>query len=452
MAACLAVSFLAGANEDYSGRVEVVYWHKWGGYWTSVIEEICGWFNDSQDEIVVKPLLVHGQRAKTKFLASIVGNEPPDLMTEWDPVLPHYAANDVLYPLDDLMAETPGEREALLEYIYPVVRRMSSYNGILYALPFSMNTFCIFYSKEAFAEAGVEKVPETIAELEEAMDKLFVFDRRGYIERSGFELGAWQARMIFPAFGGRFYDEETGRFTCDYPRNVAALEWMCRIARKYGMKQLQTFNQLSTSYLQGASDPFVARRIAMRPYGQWGVWQIQRAEKDGLPKLDYGVFSVPAPPVGFRNSTHVNGNFCVIPRNARHPREAWHFMKWLAGFGDEATGARVAVRGGWAPASPNVVDEPEYEEFLKENPTFRDFVDLMDSPHVWILPQVPVQSYFGSRLDAAVDYALWGVKTPRKALEDLNREMERESRRTRLDIDARRKAREAREAKKLAAG
>jgi len=44
------------------------------------------------------------------------------------------------------------------------------------------------------------------------------------------------------------------------------------------------------------------------------------------------------------------------------------------------------------------------------------------------------------------------VKTPRKALEDLNREMERESRRTRLDIDARRKAREAREAKKLAAG
>lgn len=423
-------------------RVEVVYWHKWTGYWKDMVDEICGWFNESQDRITVRPLVVPGAGAKTKFLAAVVGGDPPDLMSEWDPVIPQYAADGLLMPLDDLMALTPGEAARVHDFLYPVVREMATYEGRLYALATSMNTFRVFYNVGAFEEAGITQTPQTLAELESAIDKLFRYDDHGYIARAGFEIGPWQAYMIFPAFGGSFYDDERKRFTCASPPNVAALEWMCKMGRRYGIKQLRTFDLANLSYLAGANDPFASGRVAMRLNGQWNVDIFERAMAEGLPRFRYDSFPMPPAPGGPRNTTFVNGNFNIIPVNARHPREAWEFMKWWTGVTDPHAAARVMVRGGWVPASPQVVDSPIYQRYLDEKPAVRPFVEMLASPGAVAMPVVPIQSYFNTRFFAAVDYAMWGVKTPEEALRDLDTELERELKRVMADRKARADRRE----------
>jgi multiple sugar transport system substrate-binding protein len=431
---------MAAPAQDVPDQIELVFWHKWTGVWKGMIDELCARYSDTHEGVVVKPLVVPGNRAKTKFMAAVVGGDPPDVMAEWDPVIPNFAASGLLYPLDKLMADTPGEREKVHAFLYPIVRKMATYDGTLYALPTSMNTFRVFYNKDVFEEVGLEKTPTTLVELQDAIDKVFKYDDRGFFLRSGFELGSWQANMIFPAFGGKFYDEENKRFICDNPQNVAALEWMCKMGDRYGVKQLRTFDLANRSELYGASDPFVSTRTGMRLFGQWATDIIERAFAEGLPSFEYDTFPMPPPPDGKPNATYVNGNFNIIPINSRHPKEAWEFMKWWTGITDPAIGAGTMVTGGWVPVGRSIVAQPAYQAWLKKNPVVGPFVEMMDSPNAWTLPSVPVQDYFARRFISTVDYAMWGLQTPREALEKMNRDMERELKRYFKDMDARKAA------------
>lgn len=432
------------ARGEGEERIEVIHWHMWTGYWKDMVDDICGWFNDSQDRITVKPLVVPGASAKAKFLGAVVGGDPPDLLSWWGGGIPYWAASGVIMPLDGLMARNPGEKERLHAFLYPTVREMATYEGKLYALATSMNTFRVFYNVDHFEEAGIKTVPTTIPELEDAIDRLFRFDARGYVERGGFELASWHALMIIPAFGGRYYDDEAKRFICGNPQNLAALEWMCKISNRYGVKQLRTFDLANQSYLSGANDPFASGRMSMRLFGQWSVDIFERAMAEGLPKFRYDSFPMPPGPDGPRDSTYVNGNFNVIPANARHPEAAWEFMKFWTGLTDPDVGARIMVRGGWVPTSQAVVDSPVYQKYLEERPAVRPFVKMLGSPHGMTDPVAPIQAYFQRRLFAAVDYAMWGVKTPEEALRDLDVELERELTRVMQDLEAR-KARAAEE-------
>ena len=86
---------------------------------------------------------------------------------------------------------------------------------------------------------------------------------------------------------------------------------------------------------------------------------------------------------------------------------------------------------------------PGYQQYLDEKPAMRPFVELLRSPNAIPLPAVPIQIYFNSRFSTAVDYAMWGVKTPEQALRDLDRELEHELKWVLHDLCAQRERRQA---------
>lgn len=423
--AALLVAALAGSGTSSpvpDDRRRVVFWHFWTARYKRVVDEIAQRFNESQTEHFVEPVAVVGSNLETKFFLAVAGGSPPDVMNQDDQVVPDWAHRGVLTPLDTLLGQE--ETEEVQQWLYPVARKIGTYEGRLYALANGLDIRALFYHRDLFQEVGLNPAtpPQTLEELDAAAETVLPPETVGAIRRAGYlpdhrRLWIWGA-----LFGGRFYDPETDRVTANDPRIVAALDWMVSYSRKYGVDRVAAFHA-GNRQMTGTPFPFLYGRFAMQMGGQWRVGEMEEAARaglgDGEKPLDYGVVPLPAPAAGVPNAGWVNGNFFVIPRGAQNPEGAWAFMKFWSGFdGHAGEAAQICTEGGWIPVSPEVAGHPRFQQYLDEHPTFRPFVKLAASPHLQTTPSIPVQAYFFDRVNRAAQEAMYLEKTPQQALDE----------------------------------
>jgi ABC-type glycerol-3-phosphate transport system substrate-binding protein len=82
--------------------------------------------------------------------------------------------------------------------------------------------------------------------------------------------------------------------------------------------------------------------------------------------------------------------------------------------------------GGWIPLSPDVAHSPTYEAYVKQNPRFQTFIDILDGPNVHAYPPVAYLGFLIDELQRAEDAALRGSKTPKEALDQLQKNVQKE--------------------------
>ena len=73
-------------------------------------------------------------------------------------------------------------------------------------------------------------------------------------------------------------------------------------------------------------DPFMSGKIAIIFDGVWRYNFIQQF----APGLNYGVAGWPEAQPGIDDFTIADADMLVIPRGAKHPREAWEFLKYVS--------------------------------------------------------------------------------------------------------------------------
>lgn len=415
----LLAGFLVGLNAfsqpeeivEKTEREKIVFWHFWGGEERKVVQEIVRRFHESQDRYWVEEIPVPGQNLDMKFYMALAGGDFPDLVNQDDQVVAQWAHSGVILPLRKLVADE-NEYRQLEKWLLPTAKKIGSYQGKLYALCNALDIRALIFRNDVL---NGRDPPQTIDEFDaiakrshdDSQSILFLPDDR--------RLWAWGV-----AFGGSFYDETTGEVTVNHPRIVEALKWMVSYTRLHGLENIRAFR--STNRETGASSMILDGRYGMMMDGQWRIPELDRSK----PPLDYGVVPLPFPKGGKPNAGWVNGNFFVVPRGCRNPLGAWEFMKFWSGFGgNERHAAITATSGGWIPASRKVVVEPAFQDFLEQHPKFRIFVELADSPDQIPTPPVPIQSYFFERLNRAAEEALSLSKTPKQALDDTNKDIQR---------------------------
>lgn len=437
----LAGFLLAFASEErertpVESRLEVVFWHFWGGRDLAVVEDVVRRFNASQDEYRVRSVAMPGANLDLKLFLAIAGGDPPDVVNHDDPVVADWAHRGALTPLDELAPAVEIER--LSAWLYPAARRIGSYNDRQYALVNGLDIRALYYNKTALNEAGLselaEEGPQSIADLDRIATTIAPPGSER-LERVGFlpdprRLWAWGA-----VFGGRFADlgaataEE--RITADDPRVLEALAWMEGYAERYGPDRVAAFRS-GDQALTGASFPMLAdRRYAVMMDGQWRVRDLAAAAEDAADRGEaideFGVCPLPPPPGGVERAGWVNGNFFLVPRGAKNPAGAWAFMKFWTGFdGTEPEAATTAAAGGWIPASKRVVDEPAFQAFLSNRPLFKPFVALAASEHQQPTPALPISaSYYREVVSAAQDVLYRGANPAERLSQAANRSRDR---------------------------
>jgi sorbitol/mannitol transport system substrate-binding protein len=115
-----------------------------------------------------EPIDFGGQVQKTT--ATLAGDSGTyDIVETYSYVVPQYASQEKLVPLDDLVARF--DQEYRLSEINADMREALSYDGKLYGLPMQAQMYVMAYRKDVFDALGLQP-PTTFAELREVAAKI----------------------------------------------------------------------------------------------------------------------------------------------------------------------------------------------------------------------------------------------------------------------------------------
>ncbi len=313
-----------GAVDVPPERVIVRYWEKWTGSEEVPIRRIVDDFNrtvGARRGIWVE--LVSVSNVAQRTLIATAGGDPPDIAGLYDWIVPQYAELGALEPLD-----APAREAGIpLDALKPIWLKICRYRGTLYALPSTPYTVALYYNRRLFRKAGLDpdRPPRTIAELDAFAERLTRRDASGRIVQLGFStapsmLGWWP--WIWPKFfGATLWDGRHCRI--DTPQIAAALTWIRQRRRRIGLEALRDF-EAAAGVIEGAQNPFLSGRLAMVFQGPW----LARWAAIYTPQLDYAVAPFPSAVPG-RRFAFASSDVFVIPRGARHPREAMVFLSYL---------------------------------------------------------------------------------------------------------------------------
>ncbi len=418
---------------EYPDREEVVFWHFWGGRDRPIVQRVVQQFNASQDQYVVRAIAMPGTNLDLKFFLSVAGNDAPDLLNHDDPVVADWAHRGVLTPISELATEAQLQR--LQTWLFPAARKLGTYQGKLYALCNGLDIRALYCNQTLLEEYGLN-LPKSLSDLDRIAETIAPTEAGSHRKRMGYlpdprRLWSWGI-----AFGGNFADlEEAGaqdKITADAPEIVAALSWMASYSRRYGPSQVAAFRS-GEQALTGTKFPLLAnRRYAVVMDGQWRVRDIAEAyeahpnqpqpagQKTEIGAGDrFAVVPLPAPSGGRSDAGWVNGNFFVVPSQARCKKGAWEFMQFWTGFANsESLAAEACAAGGWIPVSQSVVNEKVYQAAIVKQPLLGEFVRLARSTSQVPVPALPVASLYYQEVIRAAQEVMYRGEDPARALQN----------------------------------
>lgn len=419
-----AALVLSGCSRDSgeaeAGRTVISMWHPWGGTQSEAIAEVVKEFEAAHPEIKVRPLFTPNNLSNNqKFFTSVAAKRPPDVVFVDGPQVAEWAEQGALTPLDDRLAKAGVSEE---DYFLPCWKQ-NEYRGRVWAMTYCADpNFAFVWNKQDFRDAGLdaEVPPANIEELDAFVRKLNKWQGRGTGRKlSRIGLITWgqygSANSLFTwgwAFGGSFYDPEKQIVTCDDPKIVKALEWMCSYAKEYDVNKIAG---LQAGFGTAELNPLYVGKLSMSCLHISGVEEIKKY----APNLEYGMTYIPAPPDGEQKSSWVGGWCMAIPKGSRNPDAAWKLIEWMCATPEGTT--IVAEKAGLFPGYRN----SPYFKRIAGKPGYGDFLNILEECRHQ-RPVMPAQAYYMGALQRAVDDAIYGKKSPKQALTDARIETQRE--------------------------
>lgn len=412
----LALAVLLAVPATAQQPVEVTFWYSHSNpVDVAAIEEIISGFNASHPNIVVKGVQVPGSETDaTRLMTAVRGGIGPDVYLLDRFTVAQRAQAGLLTDLTGFIQASGTTVEEFAQQYLDWAWAEVLYNGKVYALPWDADVRALYYRKDLLRAAGFDPAefdpkngPVTPERLKEVAFALNEKDQTGAYTRIGFipsfEQG-WHYTWGF-AFGGKFYDLATREVTPTDPGVLAGFRFLYDWNKDLGFQAAQTFVNTYWAWpdaggLSPAMNPFFTGRTAFWVSGDWLISQIAQY----APNIEYGITYLPSPDGTPRSWS--GGWSVVIPAGAKHPEEAFEFMKYFAG----EPGQRVYLTR--TRHLPTVVSLLHNDELYTEEHQF--FKDLL--PYSTARPVLPVGALYWDELTKAQEKVLLGAATPEEAL------------------------------------
>ena len=289
----------------------------WVGSWwqpqVPVLQEM--WGEDHPDiALDVQPLPINGYL--DKFVSSVIGGNPPDVIDLDATWVSTVAAQGLLEPLDDVAEQID------VEQISPAIWEASSYQGTQYAIPNRSSTTVWYYNKTVFDRAGVPyPTPDwTYEDLAQMTQDLTIPG-----EQFGIGLAADPsdpsnvlsslAPMLW-AFGGGFLNDDHTAAAINSPESVEAITYWSDFYTKYEAAPEGTPNFSTT---RDVFPLFTANKVGLFP-GSSNTVQALLDEPD----VEWGMMTAP------ERINRAGGWTMGVPVGADNPEGAKEFLVWLS--------------------------------------------------------------------------------------------------------------------------
>ncbi len=392
----------------------------------------------------------------TRFLVSVAGGEPPDVILFDRYAVSEWAARGAFTKLDPFLAREAqsGDPDAIRaenyyrscwqEVIYtdPITGERGTYG-----VPERVDDRALFYNKDllkrgGFVDAnGEARPPKTWDELAEMAVKLTEHNPRGTLTRLGFAPNYGNAWLYLYAWmnGGRFMTPDRRQVTLNEPPVVEALQWMTQVYDSLG--GAAAVYAFQSSAQTGQLDPFLQGKVALKIDG---YWTFPEALAQYGANLNYGVAAPPLPAkavaAGRPALSWVSGWCFAIPSTAKNKEGGWALLKYLsspraAAVMGEANRLQLGSQGlVYVPtqSANREINEWLYKKYVAGNPAIpakvRDGVrllnDLIDTSP--IRPVTPVGQLLFNEQKRATENAIFHKLSPQAALDDADQTVQRQ--------------------------
>lgn len=394
--------------------VHVTYWEKWTEFERDAMQAVVDKYNATEgakkhihvDFVAVSDI-------ETKTLIAAAGGNPPDIAGLQTIDVAPYADDQAIVSLDNLCAGY-GIKES--SYV-PIYWKQCFYRNHVFALPSVPASIALHYNRAAFRKAGLDpnKPPKTIEEMDADAEKLTVPDGKGSYVQMGFQPsdpGWWNWGWGF-FFGGKLWDGKD-KITCNSPENIRAFEWVASYTKKYGPGAKSFVSGLGN--FSSPQNGFISGKLEMQ---EQGVWMANFIHKYN-PSLGWAAapFPYPSNRPDLANTTIADLDNLVIPRGAKHPKEAFDFIAFVQ---RQPNMEMLCI--GQRKHSPLVKVSKWFLEH-HPNPYIRLFNDLPKNKNACTPPMLSIWREYDNEMEAAFDEVSLLEKTPEEALQEVHDRMQ----------------------------
>jgi len=339
-------------------KVEVNWWHistKDPGltYWQKLADD----YMATHPNVTIKITVLENEAFKTKLTTVMQSGNPPDIFQSWGGGgLNDYAKAGLL---KDITADL--EKDGWKDTFAPGALGVFSYEGKYYGVPRDMGMVSIWYNKDLFAKAGIDKTPATWTEFLDTVNKLKAAGITPIALGAG---DTWTAAFWWEFLAVRLGGKAA--FDAAYTRTGAFTDAPFVEAGKK-LQELTALEPFQPGFLAAtwpdAQVIMANEEAAMLLMGQWAPGSIQDAsvDKKGLgDKL--GMFTFPMVEGGAGGAPDAlgGGNGFTVGKDAEP--EAVDFLKYISSLESQTEQAKMVgftvpvVKGAEAGMSdPNLI-------------------------------------------------------------------------------------------------
>lgn len=319
-AIALTACSTGGSPDGGDKSLQVVFWN-WGTAAEAQNQKIADAFMAANEGVEVDLTPVSGENWGSYYanVATLIASgERPDLMIISGEGAEFVAANDLVVPIDDYLADDP-DAPAIIDDIAPGLLDGFKVGGETLTLPNAWNNMVIYYNTDVFAAAGLP-APEadwtwddfraTAAALTQDTDGDGTTDQYGF---------TWASNEIFPGImpwvansGGNLTSDDRCEATVDTPEVTEALTFLNGLITDGIAPAPMPMSDVFTRFQNG--------QVAMFGAGRWPLVTFVPA---GFTSFDIQLY-----PTGKDYRTVFGGAGYPILTSAENPDLAWEFQKF----------------------------------------------------------------------------------------------------------------------------
>ncbi|MBV0902648.1 ABC transporter substrate-binding protein [Haloarcula salina] len=336
------------------------------------------------------------------------GGQAPDVSRWPARWIPQLVGKDALEPLDDMMDGEFGQKFS------EGVAAGTMYNGSHYGVPWAASNKCLYYNKDVFETAGLD--PENPS-LDSWDDMLSAAQQIRDSDASVPALGLAGADAI--ETGSQYY-----HYHWSHGADLVNDEGLPVVNTDGAVEALSFYTDLHLEHGVTQSSPLSSTRQDIRQLfenGDLGMvighvytgLNIESAKESGDVDFDYGIVQVPEGPEG-RYSLFTIDAITVLSQS-EHKDLARDLIRF---YFDEERRFQYSKQKGFLPVVEAVGERP----YFSDSKNWAPFVEA--SQYARARPKLSNFSQFNDRMVQAIQEALADQKTPQKALNDAQSDLE----------------------------
>lgn len=396
----ISVLHLTGANWDVNFKTELPNFEKKTGIQANV-----DFLPESAQMPKVRTVLAAKSDEYDVFFFR--GNFMPELTK----------ANSV-EPLDVYIAKAKAEdKEFQHEDLIPSILSAFNFDGKQWGIPLMGGGTVLFYNKDMFKAAGLDRSPKNLAELEEYAKKLTKLGQAGFVLRGRREAGTnvYPWIFIWKISGAKWYDNICGNWFNEKwepqfggKEAVAAVDRWVNLLREYGPKGVASYgwNECLADFQQGTvamwlDDPVFAAQVE------------DPAQSKVVGKTGYAV--VEGPPGDTKYGAVAPWGF-IMNVYTKKKDPAWEFIKWGTGL---ETQKNMVERGYTLPTRRSLLlgDTMKKKQSAEFVAALEKAMSVADPSYK---PLIPQQAEINDIVSVGLSKALTGQASAADAMKEVD--------------------------------